>query len=273
MALPDDEAPAAARDTLGAPLPAALREGALSVGGSEGEPAPVAVAPSVAAPLVLPQNAAVKEGGTDPVSVWDAGCDSASGEAMGERLAPRLSALLPLPRHEAESSPTLLVVVVALSEGGVLLVSVALLAALDEGELLPVKVALVKALGDGVLVPTGLVLLAALDDGEPLSVAAALLAAMGDGAPLLVVVFETEGDAVEELLPRALREAEWDAVKEPLAEALAQGAEESVAPTEGCVLAVAPALRECASLAVATGTVIVAPGLSAPLALALLGLE
>lgn len=122
------------------------------------------------------------------------------------------------------------------------------------------------------MVSAGLALPAALADGEPLSVAGALLAAMGDGAPLLVVVFETDGDAVEELLPRALREAELDAVKEPLAEALAQGAEEGVAQTEGCALAVESALKECASLAVA-GMVIVAPGLSAPLALALLGLE
>lgn len=138
VALPDDEPPAAANETLGAPLPEALREGALSVGGSEGEPAPVAVTPSVTAPLTLPKKAAVKEGGAEPVSVWDAGCDSAIGEAMGERLAPRLSALLPLPRHEAESSPTPLVVVVALKDGGVLHEAVALLAALIDGRLLPV---------------------------------------------------------------------------------------------------------------------------------------
>ena len=273
MAQPDDEPPPAAKETLGVKLPAALRDAALSVGAPEGTPAPVAVAPSVAAPLELPKTTAVKVGGMEPVSVWDAGRDSASGEVMGEGLAPRLSALLPLPRHEAVSSPTLLVLVVGLSDGGMVYVAEALLAALNDGKPLPEAGALVKALGDGVLVPARLALLAALDDGEPLSVVAALLAAMGDDAPLLVVVFVSEGDAVEELLPRALREAEWDTVKVPLTEALALGAEEGVAPAEDCKLAVAPALRVCATLAVASGTVMVAPGLSRPVALALAKLE
>lgn len=178
---------------------------------------------------------------------------------------------------------------VALNDGELLDVVVAELAALEEGEPLHEAEALPIPLDDGVLVMVARALRVALDDGKPLpvatllrvrlgeghglSVAAALLAALGDCVLLLMAVFDRDGDAAEELLPRALREIEREAVMEPLAEALKQGAEEGVTQVEDCALVVAPALNVCVLLVVKNATVDVAPRLPSPLTLALLELE